>query len=157
MSKTRDIDIQVLIERPIESVFDAWIKPALLEKWLARKANVEPVVGGIYELFWDLKNLDQDSTVGCHILDLVPNAELCFTWKGPRQHAEIMGEKTKVFVRLEPRDGATLLRFVHTGWGSGARWDEARRWQASAWKEALLNLKNMLENTDKFLQHISMN
>ena len=155
--KSRDIDIQVLIESPLGKVFEAWSKPEMLERWLARKAVVDLRVGGAYELFWDPKDPKADNTAGCRIIGLVPDAELSFSWKGPKQFAAVMGDKTSIFVRLERRDDATLLRFVHTGWGSGSDWDKARRSQAEAWKEALENLKNMLENTDKYMSNISMN
>lgn len=157
MSKTRDIDIQIVIETPAEEVFNAWLKPALLEKWLARKARVEPAVGGAYELFWDPENPSKNSTVGCRITDLVPNSELSFSWKGPEELGNLAGDETHVFVRLERQEGGTLLRFVHTGWGAGAHWEKARLWQAEAWREAIENLKNMLENTVRFMQNISMN
>lgn len=157
MSKRRDIDIQVHIETSVEDVFAAWVNPDLLERWLTRKAVVEPSVGGAYELFWEPEHPERNSTVGCRITDLVPNSELSFNWKGPAEHAEVMGDATQVFVRLEAREGGTLLRFTHAGWGSGARWEKARRWQAEAWKEAIENLKNMLENTGRYMQNISMN
>jgi uncharacterized protein YndB with AHSA1/START domain len=157
MSKTRDIDIQIVIENPVEQVYNAWLKPALLEAWLTQKAKVEPTVGGAYELFWDPENPDQDSTRGCRITDLVTNREISFNWKGPKQFAELMGDRTQVFIRMEPREGGTLLRFIHTGWGNGPQWEEARQWQAEVWREAIENLKNMLENTEKFLQNVSMN
>ena len=157
MSKTRDIDIQILIDKSVESVYEAWLKPALHERWLTHKAVVEEAVGGAYELYWDPENEEKNSTKGCRITDLVPNSEISFNWKGPEEYAEVMGDKTQVFVRFESREGGTLLRFVHTGWGSGVEWESARRWQAEAWKEAIENLKNMLENTDRFLQNVSMN
>lgn len=155
--KSRDIDIQVVIERPVDKVFEAWIKPGMLERWLARKAVVEPRIGGAYELFWDPEDPKADNTAGCRIIGLVPGAELSFSWRGSKEFAKVMGDKTSIFVRLEPRDDSTLLRFVHTGWGSGASWDKARSAQSEAWKEALENLKNMLENTDKYMANISMN
>lgn len=157
MSKTRDIDIQIVIENPADRVFDAWLNPNLLERWLTHKANVEKKVGGAYELFWDEHDPEKDCTRGCRITDLVANREISFSWKGPQQFADLMGDKTQVFIRLEPHDGGTLLRFIHTGWGAGPRWDAARQWQADAWKEAIENLKNMLENTERFLQNVSMN
>lgn len=158
MAKARDIDIQVVIENPANRVFEAWLKPDLLERWLTQKATVEQKVGGAYELFWDLENLDQNSTKGCRITDLVANREISFNWRGPKQYAELMGNQTQVFIRLEPQEeGGTLLRFIHTGWGAGPQWDEARSWQAEAWKEAIENLKNMLENTARFLENVSMN
>jgi uncharacterized protein YndB with AHSA1/START domain len=157
MSKSRDIDIQILIENPVENVFEAWVNPNLLERWLTREAKVEREIGGKYELFWDPETPEKNSTRGCRITELVPNSELSFNWKGPEEYAEVMGDTTHCFVRLERVEGGTLLRFVHTGWGAGAKWDQAREWQAEAWKEAIENLKNMLENTEKFLQNVSMN
>lgn len=157
MSKTRDIDIQIVIENPVDKVFEAWLNPDLLERWLTHKANVERSVGGAYELYWDEKNLDINNTRGCRITDLVANRELSFSWKGPAQFAEVVGDQTQVFIRLEPTEGGTLLRFIHTGWGAGPKWEEARQWQAEAWREAIENLKNMLENTERFLQNVSMN
>jgi uncharacterized protein YndB with AHSA1/START domain len=154
---SRDIDIQVLISRPVNKVFDAWIKPELLERWLARKAHVEAAPGGAYELFWDPEHPAINSTLGCRIAAIVPNAELSFNWKGPEPYADIMGESTRVFVRLEARGGDTLLRFVHTGWGTGAGWEKARLWQAEAWRQAIENLKNFLESSEKMLGGLSMN
>jgi uncharacterized protein YndB with AHSA1/START domain len=158
MSKTRDIDIQIVIENPAARVFDAWLNPNLLERWLTHKANVQREVGGKYELFWDEKNMEHNSTRGCTITELVPDREISFSWRGPQQYAELMKDHTQVFIRLEPQEeGGTLLRFIHTGWGAGPEWDKAREWQAEAWQEAIENLKNMLENTERFLQNVSMN
>src|ERR1019366_3180297 len=90
MSKARDIDISILIENPVDSVFDAWIKPELLERWLTRKANVEPNVGGAYELFWDPERPEHNSTIGCRITDIHPNTELSFNWRGPEEYETVM-------------------------------------------------------------------
>ena len=154
---SRDIDIQILIARPVEKVFDAWVKPELIEHWLARKARVEPSPGGAYELFWDPEHPSINSTLGCTIAAIVPNAELSFNWRGPEPYSDIMGDATKVFVRLEAQGGGTLLRFVHTGWGTGECWDKARLWQAEAWKQAIENLKNFLESSEKIIGGLSMN
>ncbi len=155
--KTPDIDIQVLIDKAPDKVYEAWVTPDLLERWLTRRANVQAKVGGAYELFWDLKNPVVNSTLGCRTTDIGPNSELSFNWKGTEQYAAVMGTRTRVFVRFEPKDNGTLLRFIHTGWGTGADWEKARLWQAEAWREAIENLKNMLENTDRYMENISMN
>ena len=157
MSKSRDIDIEIAIARPVREVYEAWLKPDLLESWLAYKAIVEPAVGGAYELFWDPAATEENSTRGCRITELVPNSQISFSWKGPVQYAESTETLTQVFIRLEPKDGGTLLRFVHTGWGFGPRWEEARLWQEEAWKAAIENLKNLLETTDRYMENISMN
>jgi hypothetical protein len=38
-----------------------------LESWLTTKAEVEPNLGGKYELFWNPTDRENDSTVGCRI------------------------------------------------------------------------------------------
>ena len=157
MPHPKDIDIQIHIEQPVDRVFDAWLRPALLERWLTEKAVVDPSVGGAYELFWDPENPEKNSTRGCRITDLVKNSEISFNWRGPDQYDDVMGDKTHVFIRLESSEGGTLLRFIHTGWGRGQEWEDARRWQYEAWKDAIENLKNMLETTQKFLKGVSFN
>ena len=154
---SRDIDIQILIARPVDKVFEAWVRPELMEHWLARRARVEPASGGAYELFWDPVNPEVNSTAGCRISHLAPNAELSFNWKGPEPYSSVMGDATEVFVRLEAQGAGTLVRFVHTGWGKGVLWDEARLWQARAWRQAMENLKNYLETSGKLLSGLSMN
>ncbi|UCD26759.1 MAG: SRPBCC domain-containing protein [Candidatus Bathyarchaeota archaeon] len=54
-----------------------------LEKWLTQVADVEPKVGGKYELFWNPEDKENDSTIGCKILALHLNKLLSFEWKGP--------------------------------------------------------------------------
>jgi len=39
----------------------------LLQSWLTKLADVEPVVGGKYELFWDPEDKENNSTIGCKI------------------------------------------------------------------------------------------
>lgn len=154
---SRDIDLQITIARPVDKVFEAWVRPDLIEHWLARRARVEPAPGGAYELFWDPVNPAVNSTAGCRITHFVPNAELSFNWKGPEPYSLVMGDETKVFVRLKAHGAGTLIRFVHTGWGKGALWEEARRWQARAWKQAMENLKNYLETSEKLISGLCMN
>jgi len=152
-----DIDIELVIEDDVEAVFDAWINPEQLTRWLAPEAKIEPAEGGAYELYWEPERPEVNSTRGCRITEIVPNRELSFSWRGPEEYAEIMKDRTAVFLRFERCEGGTRLRLVHTGWGSSPEWQEAREWQSEAWREAIDQLKDMLENTDKFLENISLN
>lgn len=152
-----DITIEVTIETPVEKVFNAWIDPELLTSWLTRQARVEPHRGGAYELFWEPENPGRNSTQGCRIQDFRRNQSISFNWKGSDEYAEIMGAATVVTITLQKVEEGTLLRFSHRGWGAGKAWEKARAWQAEAWRSAIENLKNLLENTDRFTQNISMN
>jgi uncharacterized protein YndB with AHSA1/START domain len=64
-----------------------------LEKWLAKVADVEPKMGGKFELFWNPKDRENDSTMDCKILALQPNKFLCFEWKGPKQFKHFLNER----------------------------------------------------------------
>ncbi len=67
----------------IERAFAMFTQNEYLQTWLTRSANVEPVAGGSYELFWDLDDPEHNSTLGCKITAIEPNTLLAFEWKGP--------------------------------------------------------------------------
>ena len=75
--------------------FEMFTSNQLLEKWLAVKADVEPVVGGKYELFWNPAEPAFDSTVGCRVTALEPGKLLAFEWKGPKQYSTFMNERSR--------------------------------------------------------------
>jgi uncharacterized protein YndB with AHSA1/START domain len=123
-----------------------------LEKWLTAKADVEPAVGGKYELFWNPAEPEFDSTVGCRITALEPGKLLAFEWKGPRQYSDFMNEceplthVTVAFVPAEEEgEPCTEVHLVHTGWRSSEEWEEARLWLERNWEGAFAALGKQLE------------
>jgi len=115
-----------------------------LEKWLSELADVEPNVGGKYELFWNPKDKENDSTIGCKILAIIPSKVLCFEWKGPKQFKHFMNEGnplTHVIVSFFPEKEGTEIHLIHTGWGNTREWEEARQWFDKAWAEAFSELQ----------------
>jgi len=119
-----------------------------LEKWLTRKADVEPKVSGKYELFWNLEDKKNDSTIGCKILSLAPNKYLCFEWKGPRHFKHFMNNVrplTNVLVFFIPYPKFTEVHLLHTGWKETPAWEEARKWFVKVWASALSELKKYVE------------
>lgn len=66
--------------------FEMFTINELLQSWLAPLAEVEPVAGGKYELFWDPMDRENDSTIGCRVSAIEPNKFLSFEWKGPVQY-----------------------------------------------------------------------
>src|SRR5437762_13343223 len=108
MADESDINFEVVIETPVEKVFNAWVEPELLTCWLTRQAHVEARRGGAYELFWDVKNPARNSTKGCRIRELVPNEKISFNWKGSEEYAEVMGAATVVTISLETTEEGTL-------------------------------------------------
>ena len=132
--------------------FAMFANNAHIQTWLAQIADVEPRVGGKYELFWDADNRAVNSTIGCKITAIEPDKLLCFEWKGPEQFAHFMNAAnplTHVCVFFSPiGDGgnATEIHLIHTGWRSDEAWAQARAWFESVWENALSALKKQIDH-----------
>jgi uncharacterized protein YndB with AHSA1/START domain len=141
----------LVFERMIAAARDeVWLAlttAAGLTSWLCRRARVEPVVGGAFELYWnpDETRPESDSTIGCRVLAVDPPRLLTFTWRGADEVADVMhavgAPVTQVTVELRPRPTGTRLLLTHAGWGAGPGWDRARAWFARAWEDALARLE----------------
>lgn len=135
---------------PRDRVWEAWTRPERLTAWLCLRANVEPVVGGRYELFWnpDPAKPEHDSTIGCRVLSVDRPRLLRFSWRGANEVAAVMNRPdapvTEVEVRLSPTPDGTRLTLVHSGWADGPDWERARAWFDRAWSGALERLRTTL-------------
>ncbi|USG66405.1 SRPBCC domain-containing protein [Brevibacillus ruminantium] len=127
-----------------EQAFQFFTKSEHLANWLTNAAEVEPVVGGKYELFWAPDDRENDSTIGCKILALEPGKLLVFEWKGTRQFASLMNEVrplTQVVISFLPDGDGTNIQLIHNGWGATAEWEAARAWFEMAWNMAFAGLE----------------
>jgi len=142
--ESRDIVIDLKLNVSSEESWKFWASSESLENWLTTKANIEPNVGGAYELFWDPSNLKDNSTLGCKITAFEPGKRLAFQWRGPVPFADLMNVEplpTWVVVTFESVSPTqTLVKFRHGGWGEGSRWEAAKRWQMDAWAGAFKKL-----------------
>lgn len=134
----------------VERAFAMFTENEQLQTWLTRIAEVEPVAGGRYELFWDPDDPEQNSTLGCKITAIEPDALLAFEWKGPPQF-RFMNEAdplTHVAVFFTPCDEVltpcTDVYLLHTGWRAGQEWREARVYFARAWESAFAELETLI-------------
>jgi len=136
----------------IHQVFKMFTVNKHLKSWLTKHAEVEPRIGGKYELFWDPDDKENNSTIGCKITTIEKNKVLGFEWKGPPQFKHFMNTAvplTHVIVffmpcsQVEPSP-CTEVHLIHSGWGDSAEWQEAKVWFDKAWFNALKNLKEKL-------------
>lgn len=121
-----------------------------LEKWLTQMADVEPITGGKYELFWNPDDKENDSTIDCKILAITKNKFLCFEWKGPKQFKHFMNDAsplTNVTAFFIPHQDGTEVHLLHTGWRDSPKWEEARLWFKNAWTNTLSQLQDYLTET----------
>jgi len=135
---------------PVEHAFALFTRNELLQTWLARIADVEPVVDGKYELFWDPDDPTRNSTLGCKITAIEADTLLAFEWKGPPQF-HCMNDinpltHVTIFFTLchEVLTPCTDVYLLHSGWGVGPAWDEAHSYIARAWETALADLESMV-------------
>jgi len=135
---------------PVERAFAMFTENEHLQAWLTRCADIEPIVGGRYELFWDPDDPEHNSTLGCKITAIEPNTLLAFEWKGPAQ-MRFMNEVdplTHVAVFFTPCNEVltpcTDVYLLHTGWGSTKEWAEARAYFARAWESAFAELETLI-------------
>jgi uncharacterized protein YndB with AHSA1/START domain len=138
------------------AAFQEFTKAERLVRWLARDAEVEPELGGKYELFWDTEERDRNSTRGCRITAIEPPRLLAFDWKGPEQFRHFMNVAqplTHVAIFFLPVSATTTeAHLLHTGWGDTPAWDEARQWFERAWSGAFAALKNQVNEQDSTKQ-----
>ncbi|MFW9999441.1 MAG: SRPBCC domain-containing protein [Candidatus Hodarchaeota archaeon] len=138
------------IDCDIETAFTMFIDNNYLENWLTVKADVNPEVGGKYELFWVPEDRKSNSTIGCRITGIDRNKFISFNWKGPTDFESFMNSAdplTHIIVFLFQNDSnsnKTFIYLFHTGWRNGSEWNKARNYFQNAWSKALWILKKKI-------------
>jgi uncharacterized protein YndB with AHSA1/START domain len=128
----------ILHDLPIRAdarrVFEAVTSPAGLDRWWTLASSGEPVRGTEYAL-----DFGPGYRWRARVTQSVPDA--AFELELVRADADWTG--TRVGVELEPREGATWLRFRHTGWQET---NEHYRVSSCCWAAYLRILRRYLEH-----------
>ena len=146
------IQVDIELKCDVSEAFDFFTVNEQLESWLPEKAEVESKVGGKYELFWDPKNRDINSTIGCKITSIQKDKFVSFEWKGPEIFQSFMNfcdpltHVVVVFSSIPDDPKKTTLFLFHSGWRDDPEWQKARDYFEKAWSVALTNLKEKLSN-----------
>lgn len=146
------IQLHVEIDCDINTTFDMFTQNKLLESWLTEKAEVDPKVGGKFELFWAPEDRENNSTIGCKITGIEKNKFISFDWKGPQQFKSFMNfadPLTHVIASFSQENNSsnkTTIHLFHTGWRKDPEWQEARNWFERSWVNAFDVLKEKITN-----------
>ncbi|MFX1514459.1 MAG: SRPBCC domain-containing protein [Promethearchaeota archaeon] len=131
--------------------FEMFTVNRFLEMWLTTEANVEPVVGGKYELYWNPTDKENDSTIGCKITTIEKDKLISFEWKGPKEFKEFMNNAdplTHVVVSFIPHrentESWTDVHLIHSGWRQTDDWEKARQMFERAWSDAFEELRKLI-------------
>ena len=140
-----------------EQAFEMFTVNEHLQSWFTTIADIEPTVGGKYELFWNPEDKENDSTLGCKITAIEPNKFLSFEWRGPKQYKHFMNNAdplTHVVVFFIPcreensPTPCTEVHLIHSGWRNSPEWEEARMWFDKAWAMTLSELQKYVSGDE---------
>jgi uncharacterized protein YndB with AHSA1/START domain len=102
---------RLVINAPLEHVFDHLVDPELFGLWMAAGATLDPVPGGVVS--WTHPNGD---TVSGRFVEVDPPRRLVFTYGWERAEVQIPPGSTTVEIDLYAQDdGSTLVTLVHRG------------------------------------------
>ncbi len=136
-----------------EAAFSFFTEADKLTQWLTQKAEIDPRVGGKYELFWTPGDPDPEnnSTYGCSILAIDRPHFLHFNWKGNAEqkhfmnHVQPLTQVSVIFSAIS--NGCTRVNLVHSGWRNGGAWESARQYFNKAWTGAFKQLEKIVNHT----------
>ncbi|MFX1504087.1 MAG: SRPBCC domain-containing protein [Promethearchaeota archaeon] len=146
------IKIKEELECDISTAFKMFTDNKSLESWLTEEADVDPKLGGKYELFWEPNNRISNNTIGCKITGIEKNKFISFDWKGPAEfesfmnHADPLTHVIIFFSQNESDSNKINIFLFHTGWKNNSEWQKARKYFNKAWLKALENLKVKIIN-----------
>jgi uncharacterized protein YndB with AHSA1/START domain len=144
------IQIKEELDCGISKAFNFFIQNDFLENWLTAKAEVDPKVGGKYELFWDPEDRENNSTIGCKITGIEKDKFISFNWKGPIQFKSFMNSADPlthvIIIFSSETPDETVIHLFHTGWRNNSKWQEARDFFEKAWSNAFNVLKESVIN-----------
>ena len=125
-----EVRLSVFIEAPPSSVFRALVAPELLDKWISKKAVVEPRTGGRYSFGWSFETDGKQVEGGpTRILELVENEKLVIDWPDWRGDTSVPAQRLTYL--LAPEGSGTRVTLIHDGfvraadisdYGSGWAW-----------------------------------
>lgn len=102
----------------VHRAFEMFTVNHLLESWLVNLAEVDPVAGGKYELFWEPEDRDNNSTVGCRVTAIERDKFISFEWRSSKQFKHFANNAdplTHAVVFFVPVGADAEVYLIHSG------------------------------------------
>ncbi|MBL8744873.1 MAG: SRPBCC domain-containing protein [Phycisphaerae bacterium] len=153
------IQVEQIINAPIEQVWTRWTTAEGITAFLERPANIELTPGGKYEIYFapDAPEGLRGSE-GCTVLSWVPLRMLSVSWNAPPKYPAVRSGSRRTFfvVTLDAIDPVTTrVRFSHDGWPSpeeagtlAEEWKGTHEYFEKAWPNVLQALANSFSDAD---------
>lgn len=154
---TRSQEVVISIDAPPDRVWKALTDPAELTNWFPLAAEVVPGEGGSILLSWGPGLSGRN-----RIVTWEPPGHLRTTWmeqdaKGKQASSAMedlytqekeAARRIAVDYAIQGEGGRTTLRLVHSGFGTGAKWDKEYDGVGRGWRFELRSLRHYLEHHD---------
>jgi uncharacterized protein YndB with AHSA1/START domain len=136
--------IERTFQAPAAAVFDAWTSEEVLRRWFhaehgweTTEAEVDLRLGGAVRVVMRDPGKDEEHGGGGQYTEIDPPTRLAFTWTWDHDDE---GRQTLIEIEFEEADGATTVRFTH----SGLRDEESVRSHEGGWSNCFDNLERTL-------------
>jgi uncharacterized protein YndB with AHSA1/START domain len=135
----RAIALEARLDATPAQVWHALTDAAALADWFAPDINADQREGGIVELSWS-PEMTWPTTIE------IWDPERHLRWADPAPAASDGTPQPRLIVDwfISTDAGQTVLRFVHSGFGEGANWDDQIDGLVGGWKYFLWNLEMCL-------------
>jgi uncharacterized protein YndB with AHSA1/START domain len=134
------------IDAPVDAIWQALTDPVELARWFPTDAVVDPRQGGTFAVSWE-GQWQWDMTITdfepLHRLRMVDRSARPFDANG-QPMTGIAAATLALEIVLEGRGGRTVLRLAHSGFGTGAQWDDELDGVTFGWNVELRGLRHYL-------------
>ncbi|MGI8518932.1 MAG: SRPBCC family protein [Acidimicrobiia bacterium] len=113
---------EILIEAPPETVFEFFVDPAEMRKWMGGHATLDATPGGLFAV-----DIGGNHARG-NFVEVRAAEKVVFTWGWEGSDAVPPGSSTVTFT-LEATERGTLLRMIHEGLPAGEDLRHRHGWQ----------------------------
>ena len=134
----RAIEITMRIEADADAVWRAITEPEEIKRWFPLDARGDGVDGGTIEVTWG-----EDAWWGTTLTTPEPGRHARFVDESTVEHG---GAVLYMDYHLETDGGATVVRFVHSGFGNEEQWDAYLDGLDAGWSYFFRNLQVYLEH-----------
>ncbi len=142
----RSHETRVEIDAAIEDVWKALTDPDEAARWFAPKMEIDLKSGGDHVADWG-PGLRWRSTI--EVVEPIRHLRLSEirdeVFSVARERRKLPPARLVQDYYLESEQGRTVLRMVHSGFGSDEAWDEEYDGTRQGWKACFLRMKLMLE------------
>jgi uncharacterized protein YndB with AHSA1/START domain len=112
VADTEPVHLEIMIEAPPETVFEFFVDPPLMQRWMGEHVVLEPRVGGRFAV-----DIGDNHARGSFV-ELQRPERVVFTWGWEGSDMVPPGSSTVTFV-FEAKDGGTLVRLIHSDLPTG--------------------------------------